>query len=189
MPDAEVGILALQGDYALHQDVFRRLGAKPVLVRQPGELSEISRLVIPGGEATTIQVLINRFGFRQPLINFGRDKPVWGTCAGLILLACKVKGGLIEPLGLIDITVERNAYGSQVNSFVAEGTVSFQGTSKPLEMVFIRAPRIIEFSSRVAPLGKLGNEITMARQDNILVSAFHPELTDNASVHEYFLDM
>ncbi len=184
-----VGILALQGDYALHQCMFARLGAETTLVRKPEQLTTLGRLVIPGGEATTIQLLIDHFGFRRPLIEFGRDHPLWGTCAGLILVATKVIGTLIDPLGLIEITVERNAYGSQIHSFVAEGNISIRNQVEPLEMIFIRAPKIVEYSARVVPLGKLGDTVTIARQRNILVSTFHPELTDNASVHEYFLEM
>ena len=189
MTDRRVGILALQGDFALHQAAFERLEAKTALVKRPEELEGLDRLVIPGGEATTMQLLIDELGFRQPLIDFGRQRPVWGTCAGLILLAGEVTDSLISPLGLIDIRVERNAYGSQINSFIETGTVSLGQPEQPLEMVFIRAPKIVDFSDKVVPLGRLGEDITVARQDRILVSTFHPELTDQTVVHEYFLQL
>ena len=189
MTDRRVGILALQGDFVLHQAAFERLGATAELVKKPEGLRGLDRLVIPGGEATTMQILIDKFGFRQPLIDFGNQRPVWGTCAGLILLADEVTDSLINPLGLIDIRVERNAYGSQINSFIETGTVSFGKQEQPLEMVFIRAPKILDYSDKVVPLGMLGSDVTVAKQDNILVSTFHPELTDQTVVHEYFLRM
>jgi 5'-phosphate synthase pdxT subunit len=141
MTSTTVGILALQGDFGLHQDVFRRLGAATVLVRKVEQLDTIDRLVIPGGEATTMQLLIDTFGFRQPLIDLGRRVPIWGTCAGLILVAGEVNDPLIKPLGLAEIGAQRNAYGSQINSFVATGTISIE-EEQQLEMVFIRAPKI-----------------------------------------------
>lgn len=189
MTDRRVGILALQGDFALHQAVFERLGAATALVKKLEELEGLDRLVIPGGEATAMQLLIDKFGFRQPLIDFGNLRPVWGTCAGLILLAGEVTDSLINPLSLIDIRVERNAYGSQVNSFIETGTVSFGKQEQSLEMVFIRAPKILDYSDKVVPLGMLGGDVTVAKQDRILVSTFHPELTDRTEVHEYFLQM
>jgi 5'-phosphate synthase pdxT subunit len=165
------------------------LGARAALVKKPEELEGLGRLVMPGGEATTMQLLIDKFGFRQPLIDFGKQRPVWGTCAGLILLAGEVTDSLINPLGLIDIRVERNAYGSQIDSFIETGTVSFGKQEQPLEMVFIRAPKILDYSDRVVPLGTFDNDITVAKQDRILVSTFHPELTDRTIVHQYFLKM
>lgn len=189
MTGGKVGILALQGDFALHQKAFRQLGVDCTTVRKVEDLSGIDRLVIPGGEATTIQLLIDRYGLRLPLTEFGRRKPVWGTCAGLILLANSVNDPLIKPLGLIEIEVERNAYGRQVHSFVGTGTVSLDQHTESLEMVFIRAPKIVGYSSEVLLLGRLGDDVTIARQGNILVSTFHPELTDQTVVHEYFLGM
>jgi 5'-phosphate synthase pdxT subunit len=189
MTDRAVGILALQGDFALHRTAFERLGAKAALVKRPEELEGLGRLVVPGGEATTMQILIDNFGFRQPLIDFGKRRPMWGTCAGLILLAREVTDSLINPLGLIDIRVERNAYGSQINSFIATGTVSFGKKEQPLEMVFIRAPKILDYSDGVVPLGTLGNDVTVAEQGRILVYTVHPELSDQTVVHEYFLKM
>jgi len=149
----------------------------------------VDRLVIPGGESTTMQLLMDKFNLRQPVIAFGRDKPIWGTCAGLVLLAREVDDPLILPLGLIDIKAKRNAYGRQVDSFIAEGTVTFDQTSSALEMVFIRAPKIISHADSVTPLGYCDGDVVVARQDNILVTSFHPELTDQAAVHKYFLEM
>ncbi|MFH1891182.1 MAG: pyridoxal 5'-phosphate synthase glutaminase subunit PdxT [Candidatus Zixiibacteriota bacterium] len=189
MTKARVGILALQGDFALHQAKFVRLGANVTLVKTTNQLSQIDRLVIPGGESTTMQLLMDRFGLRQPVIAFGKEKPTWGTCAGLILLAREVDNPLIRPLGLIDIKAKRNAYGRQVDSFIADGTVTFDQTSSTLEMVFIRAPKIIGYADSVMPLGYCDGDVVVARQDNILVTSFHPELTDQTIVHKYFLEM
>ncbi len=189
MSGGKVGILALQGDFALHQQAFRRLGTETTTVKRVEDLNNIDRLVIPGGEATTIQLLIDRYSFRRPLTEFGKRKPVWGTCAGLILLAHKVNDPLIKPVGLIEIEVERNAYGSQVHSFVATGTVSLDQHTESIEMVFIRAPKIVGYSSKVALLGRLGDDVTIARQRNILVTTFHPELTEKTAVQKYFLGM
>jgi 5'-phosphate synthase pdxT subunit len=187
MMNQRVGILALQGDFSLHQRVFEHLGAQSVLIKRPDQLAELDRLVIPGGEATTIQLLLDKFDFRKALIDFAGRKPVWGTCAGLILLADRVTDPLISPLRLIAIEVERNAYGRQINSFIGTGIVSLGNREEPLEMVFIRAPKILKYSAEVIPLGKHGDDVTIARQNNILVSTFHPELTDRTIVHEYFL--
>lgn len=187
MTGSRVGILALQGDFELHQKAFERVGAGTIAVKRVEDLDRIERLVIPGGEATTIQLLIDRYGFRQPLIDFAGRKPVWGTCAGLILVAQKVNDPLIRPLELMEIEVDRNAYGRQINSFVANGSLSLDGRSEPFEMVFIRAPRIVAYSAKVTPLGEHGDQVTIARQGKVLVSSFHPELTDQTVIHEYFL--
>lgn len=189
MAEELVGILALQGDFALHQAKFARLGAEVILVKTIDELSRVDRLVIPGGESTTMQLLLDKFDLRQPVIAFGKEKPIWGTCAGLILLARDVDDPLIRPLGLIEISAKRNAYGRQVDSFIADGTVMFDGTGYELEMVFIRAPRIISHADSVTPLGYCGGDVVVARQNNVLVTSFHPELTNQTDVHEYFLRM
>lgn len=189
MATEKVGILALQGDFALHQTAFESLGAEVTLVKDAAGLDRIGRLVIPGGEATTIQLLMDKFGLREPMIEFGRQKPLWGTCAGLLLLASDVDDTLIRPLKLIGLKALRNAYGSQAHSFVAEGDVSLKNTRMAFEMVFIRAPRIAELRDGTTPLGWLGDEVTMAQQGHVLVSTFHPELTDDTSIHEYFLNL
>ena len=189
MNTERVGILALQGDFVLHQAVFSYLGVEVMLVKRAEELAKVDRLVIPGGESSTMQLLMDEYDLRQPLIEFGQHKPIWGTCAGLVLLANKVTDPLVKPLGLIDITVERNAYGSQINSFVATGAISLRSKAEPFEMVFIRAPRIMQFSSRVKVLGSYADDVTIARQNSILVSTFHPELTQQTTIHEYFLDI
>ena len=188
MAEERVGILALQGDFALHQAKFTRLGARVTLVKTIDQLSQIDRLVIPGGESTTMQLLLDKFALRQPVIAFGTEKPVWGTCAGLILLAREVDDSLILPLGLIDISAKRNAYGRQVDSFIADGTVTFDQSSSTLEMVFIRAPKIISYADSVKPLGYCNGDVVVARQNNILVTSFHPELTNQTDVHKYFLE-
>ena len=189
MSKVEVGILAIQGDFTLHQAKFESLGATVQLIRRPGELDAVKRLVIPGGESTTMQLLIDRYGIRTELEDFCRSHPVWGTCAGMILLASSVDDARIRPLKIMDISVERNAYGRQINSFIGHGMASLNSTGKEIDMVFIRAPRIVEMSSKVEPIARCGKDVTMARQGRILVTSFHPELSEGSLVHRYFLDM
>jgi 5'-phosphate synthase pdxT subunit len=184
-----VGILALQGDFELHRRMFARLGAEVRLVRSVDDLRMLDRLVIPGGESTTMQLLIDRYSLRESLIEFGHTKPIWGTCAGLILLSKTVDDSRIRPLELLDIASSRNAYGRQVNSFVEIGNISVDGSERPFEMVFIRAPKILRHGDTVLVLGRLNREVTMAGYHRVLVTAFHPELTDDPSVHKYFLSL
>ncbi len=182
-----VGILALQGDFEMHRQMFSRLDVRTMLVRIPDDLNHVDRLVIPGGESSTMNLLMKRYNMMQPVIKFASDRPVWGTCAGLILLAAKIDDPQIQPLGLIDISASRNAYGRQIESFVAEGILRLDGNERAYEMVFIRAPKILSASDSVETLGWYENEITMAKQGRVLVTAFHPELTDDLTIHEYYL--
>lgn len=189
MSNEKIGILAIQGDYALHKGVFEQLGKETVLVKKHDQLEEVDRLVIPGGESTTIQLLIDKYGLREPLIDFGRKNPVWGTCAGTILLAESVDDERIQPLKLIRIDVQRNAYGRQIDSFVDTGSVSIGNGNPEFEMVFIRAPKIRSVGEGADVLGRWNDEITVVRQNNVLVTTFHPELTDDPRLHEYFLTL
>ncbi len=179
----------MQGDYALHKSMFERLGKETILVKKLDQLEEADRLVIPGGESTTMQLLLDKYGLRKPLADFGRRKPVWGTCAGTILLAESVDDERIQPLKLIRIDVQRNAYGRQIDSFVGTGSVSIGNGSPAFEMVFIRAPKIRSVGEGTNVLGYWNNEITVVQQNNVLVTTFHPELTDDPRLHEYFLKL
>ncbi len=192
-----IGVLALQGAFLEHANMLRKLGATPVEVRLPEDLADLSGLIIPGGESTTIGKLATQFGLLQPLRQFiEAGKTVWGTCAGLIFLAKDIgetgSGGHVVPprLPLMDITVNRNAFGRQVDSFEADLQLTFAPADVPFRAVFIRAPRIESCGDKVEVLAKLDNgAIVAARQDNLLVTAFHPELTDDPRFHQYFLAM
>jgi 5'-phosphate synthase pdxT subunit len=186
----KVGVLALQGDFALHARALRRCGVDVVEVRKPEQLEDVDGLVIPGGESTTLLKLIDEWRFVPALEKLhGAGKPIFGTCAGLILLAREVDNPRQFSLGLIDVGVERNAYGRQRESFVSDGMASLDGQRVPLEMVFIRAPRIRRVGPDVTTLARHGEEPVMARQGSVLVATFHPELTEDPAVHRYFCRM
>jgi pyridoxal 5'-phosphate synthase pdxT subunit len=187
-----IGVLALQGDFALHARALARCGAgvEVIEVRKPEQLEDLDGLVIPGGESTTLLKLMDTWGFVPALEKFhGGGRPIFGTCAGLILLAREVTSPSQLSLGLIDVGVERNAYGRQRESFEAAGTAELDGRSVPVEMVFIRAPRIRRVGSGVETLARHGDEPVMARQGTVLAATFHPELTDDPTVHDYFCRM
>jgi pyridoxal 5'-phosphate synthase pdxT subunit len=185
-----IGVLALQGDFGLHARALEKCGVEAVEVRKPLELDEVDGLVIPGGESTTLLKLMDAWDFVPALEKFHSEgKPIFGTCAGLIILAREVESPKQFSLGLIDVTVERNAYGRQRESFEAHGTAKLDGQAIPLEMFFIRAPRIRRVGPGVEVLAEHGGEPVMARQDRVLVATFHPELTDTTTVHQYFCDL
>jgi len=185
-----IGVLALQGDFGLHARALEKCGVEAVEVRKPLELDEVDGLVMPGGESTTLLKLMDAWDFVPALEKFHSEgKPIFGTCAGLIILAREVESPKQFSLGLIDVTVERNAYGRQRESFEAHGTATLDGQAIPLEMFFIRAPRIRRVGPGVEVLAEHGGEPVMARQDRVLVATFHPELTDTTTVHQYFCDL
>jgi pyridoxal 5'-phosphate synthase pdxT subunit len=185
-----IGVLALQGDFALHARALEKCGAEAVEVRKPEQLDDVEGLIIPGGESTTLLKLMDAWDFVPALEKFhGAGKPLFGTCAGLILLARDVESPRQFSLGLVDVTVERNAYGRQRESFEASGVARLDGRAVPLEMVFIRAPRIRRAGPGVEILAEHAGEPVMARQDRVLVATFHPELTDDCTVHRYFCDL
>jgi 5'-phosphate synthase pdxT subunit len=186
----KIGVLALQGDFALHAKMLEKCGVEIVEVRKPEQMEGIDGLVMPGGESTTLLKLIEEWRFVPALEKFhGAGKPIFGTCAGLILLAREVESPKQFSLGFIDVGVERNAYGRQRESFATHGVVELPGEKHPLEMVFIRAPRIRHMGSAVQTLARHGDEPVMARQGSVLVASFHPELTDDPAIHEYFCRM
>jgi pyridoxal 5'-phosphate synthase pdxT subunit len=185
-----IGVLALQGDFALHARALEKCGAEAVEVRKPEQLDDVEGLIIPGGESTTLLKLMDAWDFVPALEKFhGAGKPLFGTCAGLILLARDVESPRQFSLGLVDVTVERNAYGRQRESFEASGVARLDGRAVPLEMVFIRAPRIRRAGPGVEILAEHAGEPVMARQGRVLVATFHPELTDETTVHRYFCDL
>jgi 5'-phosphate synthase pdxT subunit len=185
-----IGVLALQGDFALHARALARCGAEAVEVRKPEQLTDLDGLIIPGGESTTLLKLMEAWGFVPALEKFhGAGKPIFGTCAGLILLAREVDNPRQFSLGFIDVGVERNAYGRQRESFEAQGRAQLAGGDTPVEMVFIRAPRIRRTGPEVQTLARHAGEPVLAREGQVLVATFHPELTDDPSVHAYFCDM
>jgi 5'-phosphate synthase pdxT subunit len=184
-----IGVLALQGDFALHTGAVRRSGAEPVEVRKPAALDGLDGLVIPGGESTTLLHLMDAWEFWPAIRAFhAAGRPLFGTCAGLIVLAREVESPSQPALGLIDVTVERNSYGRQRESFEAEGAAALDG-GRPLRMVFIRAPRIRRVGPGVEVLARHDGDPVLAREGPVLVATFHPELTDDPTVHRYFRRM
>jgi 5'-phosphate synthase pdxT subunit len=185
-----IGVLALQGDFAEHIAVLRRLGAEAIEVRLPEHLDKIDALIIPGGESTTIIRLLERWGLLEPLRERARaGMAVWGTCAGAILLAERTNDRDRAGLRLMDITVERNAFGRQVDSFEADLDVPVLGET-PYHAVFIRAPKIVSVGPEAEAIARLEDgTVVAARQGRLLATAFHPELTDDTRFHQYFLSM
>jgi 5'-phosphate synthase pdxT subunit len=183
------GLLAIQGAYFAHRRMFDRLGMKTALVRYPGELDEVDGIVVPGGESTTMLRILADGGFREKLIErVGAGLPYFGTCAGAILAAKEVANPEQESLGLIDISVRRNAYGRQVDSFVAAFPIPGLGIDA-FHGVFIRAPIISRLAEGVEVLAEYGGHPVLIRQGNMLLATFHPELSESGAVHEYFAGM
>ena len=189
----KIGVLALQGDFAEHLAVLSRLGVQASAVRLPADLEGLDGLIIPGGESTTIGKLAVDFGLIEPLRAFGKAKPIWGTCAGAIFLSKDARRA--QPLlSLMDITVERNAFGRQVESFEAELDVpalkEVDATNQPVHAVFIRAPLIEKVSGAAQALASLPDgRIVAAQEGHLLATAFHPELTGDDRFHRYFLKL
>ena len=185
-----VGILALQGDVREHAVAIREVGGEPVEVRLPRDLVGLDALILPGGESTTMRRLIDLYGLREPIVALARGgAPVYGTCAGMILLADRIADGDEPVLRLLDITVQRNAYGRQLDSFEADMAIPSLG-EKPLHGVFIRAPVVSDLGPGVEVLAvdPDGRPIAV-RQGRVLATAFHPELTPDRSVHRLLLDL
>jgi 5'-phosphate synthase pdxT subunit len=187
-----IGVLALQGAFIEHEQVLKRIGVEAVEVRLPEHLDRLDGLIIPGGESTTIGKVARRWGLLEPLLAFARSgRPLWGTCAGMIFIAKDVVDGKPDQplLALLDVTVRRNAFGRQVDSFEADLDVPALG-DEPFHAVFIRAPLIERVGEGVEVLAKLGDEMIVAvRQGNLLATAFHPELTEDDRFHRYFLSL
>ena len=195
-----IGVLALQGDFDAHRRRLEELGAQVVLVKKPVQLDQIDGLVIPGGESGTFLKLLGEAGFEK-LKHFVQTKPTFGTCAGAILLASEVENPSQRSLGALNIRIRRNAYGRQIDSSIREGKllVDFNHHLKsgetagskvsPLEMVFIRAPKIVHVGEDVEVLATEGNDPVAVRQGKAMAATFHPELSDDPRVHQTFLDL
>jgi 5'-phosphate synthase pdxT subunit len=182
-----IGVLALQGAYGAHTDALRKLGANPKLVRLPADLDDLDGLIMPGGESTTMLKFLEQRGFFDVLKDFVHKTPTFGTCAGVILLATDVTNPAQKSLGALDVTVERNSYGRQIDSTILQAESKLPGG--PLEMVFIRAPRITRTGKDVETLATRENDPVLVREGHLLAATFHPELGHDLRVHQLFLDL
>ena len=186
-----IGVLALQGDFDAHRRRLEELGAEVLLVRKPEQLDQVDALIIPGGESGTFLKLLGETGMKK-LIDFVRVKPTFGTCAGAILLATEVENPSQTGLGALDIRVRRNAYGRQLESSIRQGETSIGADDRklvPLEMVFIRAPKIERVGDGVEVLAREGNDPVLVRKGKVMASTFHPELSADTRVHQAFLNL
>jgi 5'-phosphate synthase pdxT subunit len=184
-----IGVLALQGDFDAHRRRLEELGAEVVLVKKPEQLDEIDGLVIPGGESGTFLKLLGEAGFEK-LKQFVRVKPTFGTCAGAILLASEVENPKQTGLGALDIRIRRNAYGRQIDSSIRQGKlIDGKSDESPIEMVFIRAPRIERLGPDVEVIATEGSDPVAVRQGRVMAATFHPELSDDTRVHQAFLKL
>ena len=181
-----IGILAIQGNFAMHAQALIEAGANPVEVRNPSELDGLDGLILPGGESTTMLKFLERRNFFEALKDFAAAQPVFGTCAGAILLAREVRHPLQRSLGALDAVVERNAYGRQIDSSILIAPSELPG--EPLEMVFIRAPQIVETGKDVEVLARRDGAPVLVRQGHLMAATFHPELSADRRVHRLFVD-
>jgi len=184
----KIGVLALQGAVAEHVRMMEQAGARAIVIKKQEQLADVDGIIIPGGESTTIGKLMRTYGFIEPLQQFAAaGKPIFGTCAGLIILAKRIVGQDEVHLGLMDIEVARNAFGRQRESF--ETDLEFAGIEESIKAVFIRAPLITEVGAGIEVLARHEGEIVAARQGHLLVASFHPELTEDNRLHTYFANM
>jgi 5'-phosphate synthase pdxT subunit len=183
----KIGVLALQGDFERHQASLALLKVGSIQVRTPRDLEGCQGLVMPGGESTTLIKLLKESGLFQIIPGFAKDHPIFGTCAGLILMAREVTNISVESFGLLDISVTRNAYGKQINSFIDTITIDLNGKEDQFEGVFIRAPKIVKIGKGVNVLGRYNEEIVFVENGHHLATTFHPELSASTLVHKYFL--
>jgi 5'-phosphate synthase pdxT subunit len=181
-----IGVLAIQGNYASHAQALAEAGAEPIEVRKSDELAGLDGLVLPGGESTTMLRFLEKHRFFEQLQEFCRAKPVFGTCAGVILLAREVLNPAQRSLGVLDATIERNAYGRQIDSVIMTAETALPGG--PLEMVFIRSPRISQTGPGVEILARRDGFPALVRERNILAATFHPELSPDRRVHRLFVE-
>jgi 5'-phosphate synthase pdxT subunit len=185
--DKAIGVLALQGAYQKHVDSLCRLGVDSRLIRKSSELDQCAGLIIPGGESTTMSLLIQVSGMYEPLKRFAQNNPVMGVCAGMIMMAESVDDARVTPLNILPFHALRNHYGRQVHSFTADINLDFDTSGVPLQAHFIRAPGITEPGDGVEILASHQDEIIMIGKDKHLAMSFHPELTDDTRIHEYWL--
>ena len=184
----KIGILALQGDFELHGRMLSTLSVDADYISKPDQLNSCHGLIIPGGESTTLIKLMRGAGLFEAISSFAKDKPVFGTCAGLIVLATDLINYNLDTLGLIDLSVERNAYGRQIDSFIDSIEIRIDGKTDFFEGVFIRAPKIVAIGESVKVLGTHGDDMVLAESEQVFVATFHPELTDDVRIHQYFVD-
>ena len=182
-----IGVLAIQGNFASHAQALTEAGADPVEVRKPDQLTGLDGLILPGGESTTILRFLEKHRFFEVLQEFCGRKPIFGTCAGAILLAREVLNPAQRSLGVLDAVVERNAYGRQIDSAIVIAETELPGG--PLEMVFIRAPRIVEAGTGVEVLARRDGFPALVRQGRVLAATFHPELSQDRRVHKFFVEI
>ncbi len=185
-----LGILGVQGDFHAHRKMAEKLGMETLIVRDPEDFKRIDGLIIPGGESTTITKLLSKHKLVEPLREFHREgRPIFGTCTGMILLAKKIDNHSDQfSLGFMDISVKRNAYGRQIDSFEDDVQIPKLG-KKPFRAVFIRAPKISRMGKKVESLAKHGQDDILVKEGNVLAGSFHPELTEDTRIHDYFVKM
>ncbi|MCE2983788.1 MAG: pyridoxal 5'-phosphate synthase glutaminase subunit PdxT [Parachlamydia sp.] len=182
-----VGILALQGDFSKHQEMLTKLNVRSKLVKKKEDLAECDGLILPGGESTVLFKLLEFSGLKDEIALFASQKPVFGTCAGLILMAKDIEGSSAKPFNLLDITVRRNAYGRQTESFETPLVICFKNEQIRVPGFFIRAPEICQMGQSVEVLGEWEGKPVLVRQGRHLGASFHPELTDNHAIHQYYI--
>lgn len=182
-----IGVLAIQGDFAAHAQALAEAGADPLEIRRPDQLSGLDGLILPGGESTTVLKFLEKHSFFEELQKFSAELPIFGTCAGAILLAREVRHPAQKSLAVLDAIVERNAYGRQIDSSIMTAPTSLPGG--PLEMVFIRAPRIVQAGKDVEVLAEREGFPTLVRQGSVMAATFHPELSADRRVHKAFVDL
>jgi pyridoxal 5'-phosphate synthase pdxT subunit len=182
-----IGVLALQGAFDVHARRLREAGAEPIEVRTPAHLDGLDGLILPGGESTTMLKFLEKHDFFEALREFCAEHPVFGTCAGAILLAREVRNPAQRSLGVLDVVVERNAYGRQIDSTIITAPTALPGGQ--LEMVFIRAPRIVSVGSGVETLASREGSPVLVRQGNLMAATFHPELSEDRRIHRLFVDL
>lgn len=184
----KIGILALQGDFELHGRMLSTLSVDVAYIRKPDQLNSCNGLIIPGGESTTLTKLMWGAGLFDPIVSFAKNNPVFGTCAGLIVLATDLVNYDLDTLGLIDLSVERNAYGRQIDSFIDPVEICIDEKTDFFEGVFIRAPKIVTIGENVKVLGTHDDNMVLVESEQVFVATFHPELTDDVRIHQYFVD-
>ncbi|MGH1364019.1 MAG: pyridoxal 5'-phosphate synthase glutaminase subunit PdxT [Calditrichia bacterium] len=183
----KIGVLALQGNFSLHADRLEELDVQAVYIKKPEQLRECDGLILPGGESTTLVKLLDEVSLGEAIVEFNKERPVFGTCAGAILVSREVQNHPVKPLNLLNTVISRNAYGRQVDSFDQIVELKLGEKTVQSSAVFIRAPKFISTGPDVAVLGTHNGDIIMVENERVLAATFHPELTDDPTVHRYFL--
>tara|TARA_Y100000813_G_C24035130_1_gene291760 strand:- start:18 stop:629 length:612 start_codon:yes stop_codon:yes gene_type:complete len=184
----KIGVLELQGGFALHHNILSQLGIGSIAVKSEQDLSLVDGLIIPGGESTTISLLVDSLGLRNSIIRFSKEYPIMGTCAGLIMMASKVSDAKVNPLGLLDISIDRNAYGKQIRSKIEKVNFNTNNDSFSLDIAFIRAPKITKLGKNITVMGRFKADPIAVLSDKYLGLSFHPELTNIKIFHQILFD-